>query len=290
MKKSIALISAVTFVGSNCFLALANDTDNLLGLRKYEEDKGHTVSWIADTKEITVKNGDDLLYKTNLGRNSIDLDNFSLQLDYKIQENDGVTYLKQETLDFMNKTLFNTQDIETEAYTIAEKTFESEGKVINYPEIQNYKGELIQDYMNQSINNLVKKYSENEMYKTLSLDYTVEKGDDKYISILFTGTATTDLFKEPVTIMDSITFDLATSNEFTTENFIKDKEKLDEILKSNSLNPLEYENLKFYFKGNDVVFYFMPLNDSAKLNNVIVVSLDELKEIVNFDLGEKPAS
>ena len=118
-------------------------------------------------------------------------------------------------------------------YKIVEKSYESEDKniVINYPQIENYKGELLQSYMNQSISQIVKKYSQNSIYKSLSLDYSIERSDEKYISILFTGEAKTTLFNDTVKIMDSVTMELDSSQVLTVENYIKDNFKLSKVMK-----------------------------------------------------------
>ena len=292
MKKFLLFTSIIVLSASNSIFAFANESDINSGLRKYEENKGNTVCWNDEAKEISVYKENALLYSTNIGSSSIDLEDFSLQLNYTVDEKNGTTYLKQETLDFINSTLFPVQDNKEYGYSITTEFYKNDDEsiTINYPKIINYKGELIQDYMNQSIYNLVEKYIDSDIYDSVSLDYSIEKSDDKVISILFTGVAKAKSFNNSTNIMDSINLDLNTSNEISLDNFIKDKEMLNDILESNSLKPLEYGSLKFYFKDDNVVFYYKPLDDSINLPHVIVVGIDELSPIINSDFGDRPAS
>ena len=95
---------------------------------------------------------------------------------------------------------------------------------------------------------------------------------------------------DTVKIMDSVTMELDSSQVLTVENYIKDKEKLFDILKNSTLKPLEYESLKFYFEDENIVFYYMPSDDSNREYNAIELNLSELENIIHEYIGEKPAS
>ena len=280
MKKFLSFLIAATLVLSSAVSVLADKTVNKVGIREYEQTKGNNVKWNENTKIIAVYDDSEFLYSVSIG-------------DYNIEAENGVAYIEKSTLDFINDMLEKNKSYDKAGlYKIVEKSYESEDKniVINYPQIENYKGELLQSYMNQSISQIVKKYSQNSIYKSLSLDYSIERSDEKYISILFTGEAKTTLFNDTVKIMDSVTMELDSSQVLTVENYIKDKEKLFDILKNSTLKPLEYESLKFYFEDENIVFYYMPSDDSNREYNAIELNLSELENIIHEYIGEKPAS
>lgn len=286
---------ALTFIFTvfNCIFASAEETGGFLGLREYEESRGNTVYWDEDNKKISVYSGNDFMYLVRLGSGSIDLGNLRVHLDYRVGEENGKAYLEKETIDFINGLLFPTKDFpEENGYSLTQQVYENgdKSKVINYPKIENYKGELLQQYMNQDILGLVNGYAENNMYKSISMDYSIEKSDDKYISILFSGTAEIEGFNNKMNIMDSITFDLDTGNRISAENYIKDSEGFKIILENNAAKPLEYESLRFYFKGDDVVFYYRPLDDSSNFYDIININRGVMLDVANDSFGEKPAS
>ena len=107
---------------------------------------------------------------------------------------------------------------------------------------------------------------------------------------MFTGEAKTTLFNDTVKVMDSVTMELDSSQVLTVENYIKDKEKLFDILKNSILKPLEYESLKFYFDDENIVFYYMLSDDSNREYNAIELNLSESENIIHEYIGEKPAS
>ena len=294
MTKKILLVTILMlFWMLNCAFVFANETGGGVSIRKYEESRGNTVLWDEGEKKLSVYDGDSLIYSTNIGSSVMNTDTFSLQLDYEVNTKDGFAYLKEETLENINEICEKTKIYDQGGKcTIVEKKFENIDKniCVNYPEIQNYKGELLQDYMNQSIFQLVKQYIDNDMYESLMLDYSIQRCDDEYISILFTGKASIMPFLNSVNIMDSITLDLATSNELSVEKNIKDMNQLSNVLQENSLRKLEYEQLKFFFNDDKVVFYYKPLDDSKNLYDMIVLDIDALQGIMTLSADERPAS
>ena len=293
MKKFLSFLIVATFALSSAVTVLADETVNKVGIREYEQTKGNNVKWNENTKTIAVYDDSEFLYSVSIGDSTVNMKDFRFQLDYNIEAENGVAYIKKGTLDFINDALEKNKSYDKAGlYKIVEKSYESEDKniVINYPQIEKYKGELLQSYMNQSISQIVKKYSENSIYESLSLDYSIERSDEKYISILFTGEAKTTLFNDTVKVMDSVTMELDSSQVLTVENYIKDKEKLFDILKNSILKPLEYESLKFYFDDENIVFYYMLSDDSNREYNAIELNLSESENIIHEYIGEKPAS
>ena len=53
---------------------------------------------------------------------------------------------------------------------------------------------------------------------------------------------------------------------------------------------MEYESLRFYFKGDDVVFYYRPLDDSSNFYDIININRGVMLDVANDSFGEKPAS
>lgn len=185
-------------------------------------------------------------------------------------------------------------------YETTKKVLEVAEKNINieYPQVQNYPGELLMDYMNQSLMKITDIYGNEDQYTDVQIDYEITKMDENILSVLFRGTGKIKDFGE-INIKYSINLDMASSsNEIAYNNLIKDdeqsKEKVNKILnqkaKDKGLKGLEAEGIRIYFKGENVVFYYMPLDDSAKEFIELSVPLKDLEKYINTDFGEAPAS
>lgn len=161
MKKFLSFLIVATFALSSAVTVLADETVNKVGIREYEQTKGNNVKWNENTKTIAVYDDSEFLYSISIGDSTVNMKDFLLQLDYNIEAENGVAYIEKSTLDFINDMLEKNKSYDKAGlYKIVEKSYESEDKniVINYPQIENYKGELLQSYMNQSISQIVKKY------------------------------------------------------------------------------------------------------------------------------------
>ena len=55
-------------------------------------------------------------------------------------------------------------------------------------------------------------------------------------------------------------------------------------------NGFEAEGIRIYFKENEIVFYYMPLDDSAKNYVELSVSESQIEQYLNTDFGTRPAS
>lgn len=169
---------------------------------------------------------------------------------------------------------------------------------IFYPQISGYKGQLLMDYMNQSLKKIVNIYEKGEMYQNISIDYKITKMDKDIISVLFKGTGRISGGRE-INIQQSVNLDVKSSNEIVFKNFIKDDptsvEKVMAILNQKakamgSKYGVEAEGIRIFLEGENVVFYYMPADDSAKSFVEISVSVKELESFINHDFGKKPAS
>lgn len=169
---------------------------------------------------------------------------------------------------------------------------------IAYPQITGLKGELLQDYMNQSLKKPVEALTVGASYTDVDVDYKVTLKNQERISVIMIGTGKLEGGRE-FNYLNSVNLDLKTSNEITFENFIKDdpdaKADFSEVLNQSAKDVglpevTEYEGMRLFFRPNEVVFYYMPLDDSAESFVQISVPLAELSGLINNDFGERPAS
>lgn len=186
---------------------------------------------------------------------------------------------------------------------VADKSIEiikkehKDNKDIKYPKIQGMKGELTQGYINQGIEMLVNSVKDNEHFKNLKLDYEISFLNDEKMSIVFWGTYKMDKDTNKY-LVRSLNFDLKSSNTITFENYFKDdkdsQEKLIELLdkeaKKIGLSGFEAEGRWIKFKGSNVIIFYYPLDDSVTSPVELYLSLEDIKEIINNNFGEHPAS
>ena len=189
----------------------------------------------------------------------------------------------------------NSDESPESSYSVERMEVEIEDGDSNvyYPKMTGYKGELTQDYINQSIEN-VKKYADKNRYSSAQIDYNVTRMDDEVLSIVFNGTAEPAGLGRKVNIMESVNIDVETSNEIRYENLVKDDEAMRKILakklKESETMEFEAEGIRVYFDNGNVVFFYMPLDDSSDEFIQISVPEEEIREILNDDFGEHPAS
>jgi uncharacterized protein YceK len=82
---------------------------------------------------------------------------------------------------------------------------------IFYPQISGYAGQLLMDYMNQSLKRIVETYGKGVTYQDVSIDYKITKMDQDIISVLFKGTGKISGGRE-FNIQQSVNLDSKTSN------------------------------------------------------------------------------
>lgn len=175
-------------------------------------------------------------------------------------------------------------------YDIETKTLERGGTSICYPVISGFRGELLQDYMNQSLFQYAEYYS-GDGWSNVSLDCVVTYRDEDYLSVRFRGRGDIESIGRSVNILKSVNLDMGnTSSEITFGNFVADPGGLKLFLEGYTGSDLEYEGMQFYFAGPYVTFYFMPLDDSAEEFTEISVPMDLLEPYVSWEFGDRPAS
>lgn len=181
-------------------------------------------------------------------------------------------------------------------YNISKEVYKDDttNTEINYPQIVEYPGELLESYMNQSLSKIINTYGNKDLYSDVKIDYVIKKMDEDVISILFTGSGEMRNIGN-IKIHQSINIDLASSNEITYENYIKNNEVVRKILDEKAQlrgleEGLEAEGIRIYFEGDNVVFYYMPLDDGAEEFIELRVPVEELIGYINTVFGEAPAS
>lgn len=193
-----------------------------------------------------------------------------------------------------------TDPVNPEAYVIDALTYEDADRQlkIRYPQISSFPGELLQDYMNQSLKNPVETLMDDTFYTDLEIDFKVTRKDNEILSVLLTGTGKLD-GERAFNYMNSVNLDLKTSNEITFDNFIKEDQAsrmaVSELLDNKAkeaglLDGADYEGLRLYFEKKDVIFYYMPLDDSAEDFVELRVPLAELDGLIESEFGPRPAS
>ncbi|MCM1991448.1 hypothetical protein [Oceanirhabdus seepicola] len=206
---------------------------------------------------------------------------------------------KQVQNDKSNKEAAENEKKSDLNYTLSGEVLENEDRNIkvSYPQIKDFPGELSKDYLNQSLIKNAQVYLDNEAYSDVEIDYEITRMDENILSVVFKGTAKIDGVGE-VTVQNSVSLDITSTNEIAYSNLVNDAEtetKVREILNQKAIDNgieggLEAEGIRVYFNGDDVVFYYMPLDDSAKEFIELSVPQSELEGIINTEFGEHPAS
>ena len=178
--------------------------------------------------------------------------------------------------------------LESEAHYDVKRYTLPHNPLVNYPKVEEYKGELLQNYINQSLYSVVEKYQKNT-YSNLRLDYKVTRMEDRILSVLYRGSVDIEGLGTKMFI-DSINIDLSkdkTVDEINAQNFILPTQEaqtafnkiLKEKLKEQGIEEVQVEGLRVYFKDNRAVFYYMIPDDSIQKLVEIAIPLAELEEI-----------
>jgi len=190
--------------------------------------------------------------------------------------------------------------LNADGYVLVTQVYEEKDNRIKiaYPQISGFEGELLQDYMNQSLREPVETLTVGTSYTDLELDYRVTLKTREMLSVIQIGTGQLEGGRK-FNYLDSVNLDLKSSNEITFENFIKDDPasrdvfaKLldDKFMEAGYSEGTDYEGLRLFFRPEEVVFFYMPLDDSAETFVQISVPKVELEGLVENEFGERPAS
>ncbi len=163
--------------------------------------------------------------------------------------------------------------LESKAHYEVKRATLPQHALVNYPKVEGYKGELLQNYINQSLYSIVAKYQK-DTYSNLRLDYKVTRMDDRVLSVLYRGSVDVEGLGTKM-LIDSINIDLTkdkTVDEINAQNFILPTQEaqtafnktLEEKLKEQGIEKGQIEGLRLYFKDNRAVFYYMIPDDSIQ--------------------------
>lgn len=178
-------------------------------------------------------------------------------------------------------------------YDVKRRVYEhsKEGVQIIYPEVLGLKGELSQDYMNQSLRAAVEIYALDEEMVSLRIDYSVETMNEELLSVLLTGQGL-DREGREIVIRESVNLDIKSSNEIHLGNLVKD----DAASQATFLDRLESygfettERLAIYFDGNHIVFFKRGIETEHRVLEETRVPFEDFLPLVSEDFDPKPAS
>lgn len=184
------------------------------------------------------------------------------------------------------------------AYTLS-KTAHKNNSNVYFPQISGFKGELLTGYINQSLKKVAEKYVGKDAYTDVKIDYVVTRQDDTVLSVLFKGTAEMKNIGS-IKIMESVNLDVGKStNEIRYDNLIKNTDEAKAYLNNKLTQAAELKGIKggfqaegvrVYFTGTNIVFFYMPPDDSAKSFVELTIPQAELEQYLNRDFGPTPAS
>ncbi len=184
-------------------------------------------------------------------------------------------------------------------YTLTKESVSEAGVyTIDYPSITGLSGELIQDYINQSLKNAAMSMllPDVNVENPLVVTYEVKRSDEKYLSVLYKGLLTWE--NGSIEIWNPVTLDIPSSNLILTENLVKSDLKsrtsFNEIFSKKALEKgFEFEApeewMGMYFTETGIVFYFME-NDYSTEYTQIELPFSEIEAYINLDFGMTPAS
>lgn len=200
-----------------------------------------------------------------------------------------VGYVKAELPDlawFYNTLQIQTSDefldvtppyevMEEKEYALEEVTYSDEGVTIDYYRMTGYKGELIQDYINQSLYRVVEVY---KSYNEVSIECFIVQQDDT-LTVGHKGKIG-DLNK---TVEGYISIDVQTSNEWLFENVIADKEAFYSMMEM-KYDPMirEQEGIALYLNGDFIVIHYVPMDDSAE-RVFYEIKMEEIEPMLNLN-------
>jgi hypothetical protein len=171
---------------------------------------------------------------------------------------------------------------------------------IAYPQLQNFAGELLADYINQDLANTLKPYlTELKPDAQFDVNYEVTERTEQRLSVVFRGEQDYEGGKHAVLV--GKTFDLATGNQITAANVIKKddasrkavNELLQQVAKENQQLKSPFsgfgEWMGMYFTDEELVFFYLE-NDHTTDFVELALPLEKVKPYLNTDFGQEPLS
>jgi hypothetical protein len=192
----------------------------------------------------------------------------------------------------------NTNTNTKDSYTLIRTAYKSNNSIIYFPQLSGVKGELLMGYMNQSLKKVADKYAAGRGYTNVVMDYVVTRQDD-VLSVLFKGTGEMQNIGS-IQIMESVNLDIGKStNEIKYDNLIQNTDEA-RLFLQNKLNQaaerkgikggFNADGVRIYFTSTDIVFFYMPPDDTAKKFIELSIPRTEIEPYLNHDFGSRPAS
>lgn len=167
------------------------------------------------------------------------------------------------------------------SYDLTLKEYLDGDVMISYYEMSGYQGELVQDYINQSLYKVVDVYSDYDAVKIES--FIVEQKDT--LTVGYKG-----YLKElDKNFENYLTIDVATSTEWNFEKIVSDKETFyDMMTEMYDPNIREQEGIRLYLKDDYLIVHYVPMDDMAE-RVFHEIKLEEVLPFLNLEF-EMPAS
>ncbi len=153
---------------------------------------------------------------------------------------------------------------------------------IEYFQVEGMMGELVQDYVNQSLKQIVDVYGDG--YTDTVITAKILRQDD-FLTIAYEG------YNEGMSyeIHQFITMDMATSTEITVSEIVADMGTFKSMFEEASGYDYDtLEGVSVYMEEEAFIFTFVPTDDSAE-REFIKFQILELAPILDMDF-EMPAS
>ncbi|WP_136607845.1 DUF4163 domain-containing protein [Paenibacillus dokdonensis] len=161
----------------------------------------------------------------------------------------------------------------------------------DYPQIKGLTGVLAEENINQDLENIIRKYSEDMTTSDkLNLSYEVASSSGDFYSFVFHGTLTQGMPNgvtgESFPVLDALNYDARTNSRVVSENLLKhDKESLAAFSKLFSSyagkDAKAFGNdMGVFFTDADIVFYFLK-DDAAPGYTQVHIPLVEAKPFFN---------
>lgn len=197
--------------------------------------------------------------------------------------------VKEEAIEDVSLEVNDLYNLSTKEYSDDEK-----GINIRYLQMENYEGELIQDYINQGLAAVVDQYIEADYLKAVELSPVVWMADENTISVTYEGRGILENGRE-IELLVPANIDIASSNDINYYNLIKDDSAVREILgqqvvEQGLADELVAEGIRVYMNSEKVFFAYMPLDDTATELIRVGVKKELIEKYLNTDFGEHPAS
>lgn len=154
---------------------------------------------------------------------------------------------------------------------------------IQYPQVTEAPGELIMEYMNQSLEAPAVALQEMKG-EDKEMSYETKRADDQMLSVLYTQTVKGEDGKTVKTLIP-VNLQVSTGVEVNMDNAFNDVAAVKKLLDEDAAKA---ENLQFYLTDAGAVFFYRASDDEEY--KTAEVANDALAPYWNTSFGEKPAS